>query len=146
MAKGGGSRDVSRRDFDLRFEERGRSSGWGVAPPSRHLWVGNLSPEVSPSVLSDQFLKFGHLEDISYVPGRSYAFVNYMKKDDAAHAMRALQGAIIEGMPLRIEFAKGVSYVDLCLLPYCFALLIYHCYCTNILLHYLQLLSKLILA
>ncbi|KAH7684226.1 Splicing factor 3b subunit 4 protein [Dioscorea alata] len=107
MAKGGGSRDVSRRDFDLRFEERGRSSGWGVAPPSRHLWVGNLSPEVSPSVLSDQFLKFGDLEDISYVPGRNYAFVNYMKKDDAGHAMRALQGAIIEGMPLRIEFAKG---------------------------------------
>ncbi|KAJ0988180.1 hypothetical protein J5N97_006536 [Dioscorea zingiberensis] len=107
MAKGGGSREVSRRDYELRFEEKGRPSGWGVAPPSRHLWVGNLSPEVSPNVLSEQFLRFGDLEDIAYVPGRSYAFVNYMKKDDAALAMRSLQGIIIEGMPLRIEFAKG---------------------------------------
>lgn len=100
-----------------RFEEKERRSGWGVAPPSRHLWVGNLSHHVTKSALFEQFLRFGDIDNISYVPGRNFAFVNYRKQEDAIIAMRGLQGFSIAGMPLRIEFAKGVSHVNLCLFP-----------------------------
>lgn len=92
-----------------RLEEKGRRSGWDVAPPSRHLWVGNLSRRVSQNNLYEHFLRFGDIENIVYTPGRSYAFVNYKKEDDAIIAFKGLQGCIVAGNPLRIEFAKEVS-------------------------------------
>ncbi|KAJ6343226.1 hypothetical protein OIU76_005041 [Salix suchowensis] len=40
-------------------------------------------------------------------PGRSYAFVNYNKEEDAIAAIKSLQGFPLAGNPLRIEFAKA---------------------------------------
>lgn len=105
-----------------KLEEKDRRSGWGVAPSSRHLWVGNLSPHVSQNSLYEHFLRFGDIENIAYTPGRSYAFVNYKKEEDAVIALRGLQGFIIAGNPLRVEFAKGVSDENPCLRTIFFSL------------------------
>ncbi|XP_074583093.1 uncharacterized protein LOC141839280 [Curcuma longa] len=113
---GRGGRDRTNSDHMPRLEEKGRRSGWDVAPPSRHLWVGNLSRRVSQNNLYEHFLRFGDIDNIAYTPGRSYAFVNYKKEDDAIIAFKGLQGCIVAGSPLRIEFAKedrdSVSSLD----------------------------------
>lgn len=124
MGRGGGGRDRSNNEYAPRFEEKERRTGWGVAPPSRHLWVGNLGPHVTQSTLSEHFLRFGEIENITHIPGRNYAFVDYKKEEDAVIALRGLQGFSIAGMPLRIEFAKGVSHDILRPFPNCYALLV----------------------
>ncbi|XP_021746227.1 flowering time control protein FPA-like isoform X2 [Chenopodium quinoa] len=89
-----------------RFDESKPSRGKNN-PPSRHLWVGNLSHHISQSTLADHFIRFGDLENIACHSGRSYAFVNYVREDDAIAALNSLQGFSLAGMPLRIEFAKS---------------------------------------
>ncbi|KAL6838965.1 hypothetical protein ACP4OV_031192 [Aristida adscensionis] len=84
-----------------------RSSGWGVAPPSRHLWVGGLAPGVTASDLSKLFLRCGEVEGVARDPGRSFAFVSFLREQDAVAAVRELRGSRLGGAPVRIEFSKG---------------------------------------
>lgn len=98
-------------------ENRGGSGGPrrfdsknGKAPPSRHLWVGNLSHSIMENDLTEHFLQFGELESVAFQPGRSYAFLNFKREDEAIAAMESLQGFPVAGNPLRIEFTKAVSY------------------------------------
>ncbi|KAL6330073.1 hypothetical protein AAG906_039991 [Vitis piasezkii] len=102
---GRGAREVS-KDYPPRFEEKSHS-GRSSHPPSRHLWVGNLSHSISENTLTDPFLQFGELDTVAFQPGRSYAFINFKQEEDAIHAMRSLQGFSVAGMPLKIEFAKA---------------------------------------
>ncbi|GMJ01279.1 Arabidopsis thaliana Split Ends 2 [Hibiscus trionum] len=99
---GRGGRDRSRRDYPP-----SGSSSRSNAPPSRHLWVGNISHSILEPDLTDHFFQFGELESVAFQPGRSYAFINFVNEEDAISAMRALQGFPIAGNPLRIEFAKA---------------------------------------
>ncbi|BBG99859.1 RNA recognition motif-containing protein [Prunus dulcis] len=79
----------------------------GKAPPSRHLWVGNLSHSIMENDLTEHFLQFGELESVAFQPGRSYAFLNFKREDEAIAAMESLQGFPVAGNPLRIEFTKA---------------------------------------
>ncbi|XWS47272.1 hypothetical protein CRYUN_Cryun14cG0138200 [Craigia yunnanensis] len=99
---GRGGRDRSRRD-----NPPSGSSGRSNAPPSRHLWVGNLSHSILEPDLTDHFLLYGELESVAFQPGRSYAFINFNNEEEAISAMKALQGFPVAGNPLRIEFAKA---------------------------------------
>ncbi|XP_058114648.1 flowering time control protein FPA [Magnolia sinica] len=103
---GRGGRDRFRGEYLPRFEEKSHF-GRKDAPPSRHLWVGNLSPHLTEPVLTEKFLRFGEIDSIAFPPGRSYAFVNFKKEEDAVIAMRGLQGFVLAGMPMKIEFTKG---------------------------------------
>lgn len=69
-------------------------------------------------------MRFGDIEDIAYTPGRSYAFVNYKKEEDAVIAFRGLQSYIVAGNPIRIEFTMGFSVKNY-LLTICFRLQIF---------------------
>ncbi|TVU09055.1 hypothetical protein EJB05_42495, partial [Eragrostis curvula] len=109
-----------------------RSSGWGVAPPSRHLWVGGLAPGVTASDLSELFLRCGDVEGIARDPGRSFAFVSFMREEDAVAAVRELQGARLGGAPVRIEFSKGVSVEHPLFIRIRFALKISLVYCASL--------------
>ncbi|KAG9448830.1 hypothetical protein H6P81_008795 [Aristolochia fimbriata] len=99
-------KDRFRDEYTPRSEEKGTVSRRN-APPSRHLWVGNLSPHIGEAALKQQFLRFGDIESIAFLPGRSYAFINFMKDEDAIVAMKALQGFFVGGLPMKIEFTKG---------------------------------------
>ncbi|KAD6454097.1 hypothetical protein E3N88_08803 [Mikania micrantha] len=101
-----GGRDRPRRDYPLRSEEKSHHGRSG-APPSRHLWVGNLSHTLTERALSNQFREFGELESVAFQPGRSYAFVNFIDDGAAFAAYEALQGFILAGSALRIEFTKA---------------------------------------
>lgn len=108
QANRGGDRFRTRRDFNSRPDD---SKSLRVnAPPSRHLWVGNLSHSIDERTLADQFYNFGELENVAFQPGRSYAFVNFKREDEAIAAMRELQGFPLGGMGLKIEFTKAVSF------------------------------------
>ncbi|XP_068636557.1 flowering time control protein FPA-like [Aristolochia californica] len=98
--------DRFRDVYTPRSEEKGSVSRRN-APPSRHLWVGNLSPHIAEAALRQQFLRFGDIESLAFLPGRSYAFINFMKDEDAIVAMKTLQGFVIGGLPMKIEFTKG---------------------------------------
>lgn len=107
---GRGGRDRFRRDYHpLRFEDKSssRNTNNNNNPPSRHLWVGNLPHGILEHDLTHHFLQFGELETIAFQPGRSYAFLNFRREDDAVNAMSALQGFPVAGNPLRIEFTKA---------------------------------------
>ncbi|CAJ1964087.1 unnamed protein product [Sphenostylis stenocarpa] len=118
----GGGRDRFRRDYPSRYEDNkgngvnGRDNRNSNNPPSRHLWAGNLSHNIVEEELAHHFLRFGPLENVAFQPGRSYAFINFRRDEDAIDAMRALQGFPLAGNPLRIEFAKAVSVAHLFLL------------------------------
>ncbi|XP_021752642.1 flowering time control protein FPA-like [Chenopodium quinoa] len=73
---------------------------------SSHLWVGNLPPEVTESELTELFEKYGLLDGITCYASRSYAFVYYKRVEDAVSAKDALQGFLINGNSIKIEFAK----------------------------------------
>lgn len=79
------------------------------APPSRHLWVGNVSQDISEDVLTEKFSKFGDIESVTVYSQRNYAFINFKKEEDAVDAKNGLQGVNLGGLAMRIEFAKGVS-------------------------------------
>ncbi|KAA8524920.1 hypothetical protein F0562_011442 [Nyssa sinensis] len=106
MAGRGGGRDRFRRDYPQRSEEKSHH-GRSNAPPSRHLWVGNLSHNLAENTLTNHFLQFGELENVAFQPGRSYAFINFKNDEDAFAAIRELQGFVLAGNALRIEFAKA---------------------------------------
>ncbi|CAL1408016.1 unnamed protein product [Linum trigynum] len=100
---GGGGRGRFRGSS--RFD--GGGGRQGSHPPSRHLWVGNLSHNIEEYDLTRHFLEFGDLDKVSFHPGRSYAFINFKNDEDAIAAYKVLQGFPVDGLPLRIEFAKA---------------------------------------
>lgn len=84
----------------------GGGRGGEFETPSSHLWVGNLPPDISESYLTDLFGKHGLLDGITSYPSRGYSFVYYKRVEDATAAKDALQGFMIRGNPLKIQFAK----------------------------------------
>ncbi|XP_021642170.2 flowering time control protein FPA isoform X2 [Hevea brasiliensis] len=74
--------------------------------PSSNLWVGNLAADVSDSNLMDLFAKFGVLDCMMTCTSRSYAFLYFKRVEDAAAAKETLQGTVLRGYPLKIEFAR----------------------------------------
>lgn len=121
MQSGRGGRDRPRRDYpprDYPPRSEDRSHHKRSNPPSRHLWIGNLSHSLTESTFTNHLLRFGELDSVAFQPGRSYAFVNYKHEEGAFAAMKQLQGFVIAGNSLRIEFAKAVSLVILCLFSF----------------------------
>ncbi|XP_050237791.1 flowering time control protein FPA isoform X2 [Mercurialis annua] len=78
----------------------------GAEAASNNLWVGNLALDVTDSDLMDLFVKYGALDSVTTYSSRSYAFLYFKRVEDAIAAKDALQGTILRGNPLRIEFAR----------------------------------------
>lgn len=73
---------------------------------SNNLWVGNIGRDVTDSDLMDIFSQYGALDGVTSYSSRSYAFVLFKRKEDAAAAKEALQGTPVRGQPVKIEFAR----------------------------------------
>ncbi|CAN0927265.1 Flowering time control protein FPA, partial [Linum grandiflorum] len=107
---GGGGRDRLRRDPPPSRADDG--GGGGGRRPSRHLWVGNLSPNLQEQDLTRHFVEFGELDSVAFQPGRHFAFVNFKNDEDGIAALKVLQGFPVDGNPLKIEFVKVVSFAS----------------------------------
>lgn len=76
--------------------------------PCNNLWVGNLAGDVSDSHLMEIFAQYGALDSVTSYSLRSYAFVFFKRMEDAKAAKEALQGTVLHGSPIKIEFARPV--------------------------------------
>ncbi|KAF4349842.1 hypothetical protein F8388_021952 [Cannabis sativa] len=74
--------------------------------PSNNLWVGNLASDVTDSDLMDLFAQYGALDSVTSYSARSYAFLFFKRMEDAKAAKDALQGTLLRGNPIKIEFAR----------------------------------------
>ena len=79
---------------------------WGT--PTNNLWVGNLPTEVTDSDLMELFAPYGSLDSLISYSSRTFAFVLFRRIEDAKAAKSNLQGALLRGFQIRIEFARPV--------------------------------------
>lgn len=80
----------------------------GTEALSNNLWIGNLPSDVTQSELMGLFARFGPLDCVIPYSTRSYGFVFFRCIEDAGAAKNALQGTVLRGIPLKIEFARPV--------------------------------------
>ncbi|KAL7145503.1 hypothetical protein ABFS83_07G088900 [Erythranthe nasuta] len=78
----------------------------GQHPPSNNLWIGNVAAEVSDAELKALLEMHGRVDSVTTYPSRNYAFVYFTEVDGAKSAKQGLQGHILRGHALKIEFAK----------------------------------------
>ena len=52
--------------------------GFGKAQPSKKLWVGDLGPWATASMLEKEFDRYGPIEDLDYKEGDEFAYVTYV--------------------------------------------------------------------
>ena len=80
---------------------------------STRLYVGNLSFEATGDDLNEIFSQTGEVEEAIIVtrPGggrpRGFGFVTMADEQDAAEAIRQLDGQELGGRPLRVNVAKA---------------------------------------
>ncbi|XP_044874950.1 tetratricopeptide repeat protein 31 isoform X4 [Mauremys mutica] len=61
------------------------------------VWVGNVTPRITQTLLRSCFEAFGPIHSVRMLPEKYCAFINYTKKEAAEAAYAALQGAEVEG-------------------------------------------------
>jgi RNA recognition motif-containing protein len=76
------------------------------------LYVGNLSFDTDEPALRDTFAEHGEVTDVHIMTDRDtgrprgFAFVTMKSAGDAQKAMRALDGSVVDGRPLRVNEAE----------------------------------------
>ena len=75
------------------------------------LYVGNLAGDVAASTLQELFERHGFVMDVKLVAGREggagsgFAFVTMATDESARAAIRALNGASLHGVVIKVEEA-----------------------------------------
>ncbi|KAF8402361.1 hypothetical protein HHK36_013315 [Tetracentron sinense] len=77
------------------------------ARPGKHLWVGGIGSSVTKEQLEDEFLKFGKIEDFKFLRDQNSALVDYFRLEDAAAALKNLNGKRICGEQIRVDFLRS---------------------------------------
>ena len=70
------------------------------------LFVRGLSNAVSEDDLEDYFSYYGRIRRITMPRNKPIAFVEFDRRDDARYAARGMDGALVCGCRLAVEFAK----------------------------------------
>jgi RNA recognition motif-containing protein len=79
---------------------------------STRLYVGNLSFSTTADGIRDAFAQAGEVSDVYVVMDREtgrprgFAFVTMATPDAAQNAIRTLNGAVLDGRPLRVNEAE----------------------------------------
>ncbi|PWN19821.1 RNA-binding domain-containing protein [Microstroma glucosiphilum] len=96
----------------------------GKAPPpsiSHRLYVGNLHPAVSEYDLVQLFNPYGKISKLDLLfhksgpfkgKPRGYAFVEYIKEEDAALAKVEMEGKEVRGRKVAVSFANKSEYAE----------------------------------
>ncbi|NWR64209.1 TTC31 protein, partial [Bucorvus abyssinicus] len=110
-------RDTDTSGFITVMSSRNQARGQGqpaatspvmlpVTHPARDcypLWVGNITPRITETVLHRTFGRFGEIRFIRLLPGRHCAFVNFARKKAAEAAFTAMQDAELEDARLLLQ-------------------------------------------
>ncbi|OMH82568.1 Pumilio domain-containing protein [Zancudomyces culisetae] len=89
----------------------GRGEGYASSDaqamqPTRALWVGNISPNTTAGSLRQLFEQFGAVESARILTQKNCGFVNFERLEDSVRAKQATNGKELDGMVLRIGYAK----------------------------------------
>ncbi|XP_073275272.1 flowering time control protein FPA-like isoform X1 [Primulina huaijiensis] len=79
------------------------------AKPCKSLWVAGISQSISKDELEKEFLRFGTLQEFRFLRDRNTAYVDYVTLDDAAKALRGMNGKRIGGDQLRVDYLRSLS-------------------------------------
>lgn len=71
------------------------------------LFLTPIGPNTSEFDIEKLFLNFGPIERIRVLPQKSCAFVTFASLDNALEAKKKLQGANLDGRPIKINFGKA---------------------------------------
>ncbi|KAJ3342390.1 hypothetical protein HDU93_002506 [Gonapodya sp. JEL0774] len=78
----------------------------------KSIWVGNLSPTVTPMDLEVLFSRYGPIESARVLAHKNCGFVNFERVEDAMEARRGLHGKEFKGSVIRISYAKVPTVRD----------------------------------
>jgi cold-inducible RNA-binding protein len=77
------------------------------------LFVGNLSFNTTEEAIRDAFAEFGEITEAKLVTdrdtgrSRGFAFVEMASNDAAQKAIQEMNGALLDGRPLRVNLAEA---------------------------------------
>jgi RNA recognition motif-containing protein len=77
------------------------------------LFVGNLSFNTTEEAIRDAFAEFGEIVEAKLVTdrdtgrSRGFAFVEMTSQDAAQKAIQEMNGALLDGRPLRVNLAEA---------------------------------------
>jgi len=75
-------------------------------PPCRNLWLGNIGPEVNEEIIRSHFGQFGVIDKVRLLPAKNCAFVNFASLESAVRSKQHMQGAMIAGRSIKINYGK----------------------------------------
>ncbi|GFH30523.1 uncharacterized protein HaLaN_29395, partial [Haematococcus lacustris] len=102
------------------FEDLGMNLGSFDSgdPYTTNLYIGNMAADVDEQVLLKEFGRFGAIGSVKVMwprdeeqrrKGRNCGFVAFMKRDDAARAIQAMDGVLLHDLELRIGWGKAIN-------------------------------------
>mmetsp|Transcript_14378 Transcript_14378/g.26464 ORF Transcript_14378/g.26464 Transcript_14378/m.26464 type:complete len:289 (+) Transcript_14378:112-978(+) len=79
----------------------------GAAEPNKTLFVENLPPEATDTMLAMLFRQYPGFQEVRLIPGRNVAFVDYQNEYQAGMALQGLQGfAMTPEVKLALSYAR----------------------------------------
>ncbi|KAL9021904.1 MAG: hypothetical protein Q9185_000918 [Variospora sp. 1 TL-2023] len=84
-----------------------------ISPPSRTLFVGNMSYDMSDRELNNLFREIRNVTDVRVAidrrtgQPRGFAHADFTDVDSAKEAMVVLSGKEVHGRPLRVDYSQG---------------------------------------
>jgi len=78
----------------------------------REVWVGNLTPTVTETILYNYFFIYGEIERIDAFSFKGFAFVRFKQAAAAARAVERANGVLIEGRPTKVTFSDKMRRSD----------------------------------
>ena len=101
----------SRPEGADRSQQRQKSFGDATSPPSETIFVANIAFGATEDVIGEAFGQHGTVTsvrlptDMESGQPKGYGYVQFAAVDEAIAAMEAMKGAVIEGRPLRLDYA-----------------------------------------
>ncbi|GJX53579.1 putative RNA-directed DNA polymerase, eukaryota, reverse transcriptase zinc-binding domain protein [Tanacetum coccineum] len=70
------------------------------------IYLGNLSFNINPQIISNSFKKFGCIKGMSWRKQRSFAFINFSSCEQAQEAILRMHGRMLYGKHVSVYLAK----------------------------------------
>jgi len=94
---------------DIRFSDEPEIQSDGSAFCPTTIFIGDLSESIEERELQRVFSRFGRIENIRLIPGKSFGFIKFSTRTAAQTAMTAMNGALVCGSAIRTSRAKVPS-------------------------------------
>lgn len=94
-----------------RTQQRQKSFGDATSPPSETLFVANIAFGATEDTIGEAFGEYGTVTNVRLPTDKDsgqpkgFGYVQFAALDEAVAAYDAMKGAVIEGRPLRLDYA-----------------------------------------